>query len=334
MRKLTITALVLLASTLGLYILYNVQYQPKRINLTGISLPLKIQRLEDTLFKLETKAEVADFLKDHQLLAEKFIGIETDQEGNKLIDKLYEMIHTPSLQTLYQEVELKFKDISELQNQLEYAFKCLKYYYPTFKIPQVVTFITGIGTDLYVNKQLIVIGLDFFLGKGAKFRPLHMPEYILRTYEPHYIAPKLTLLLSQQFNAENSKDNTLLQDMLYLGKAYYFTKTLLPEVPEAIILGYTEAQYTDTEKYQRIVWQHFIDHELFYTTDAIVKRKYLGDKPFTAEIGPGCPGNIGGWLGYQIIKKYMQNNPNITLPMLMQNSDAQHLFMQAKYKPK
>mgnify|MGYP002379936212 CR=1 FL=1 len=335
MRKLTITALILSAtSMLGLYVLYNALFQPRQINLSDIPVSLEIKRLEDSLFNLQTKAEIANFLEHHQLLAEEFLDIKDDQEKNKLIDKLYDMVHDASIQALYQEVQHKFKDITKLQSELEYAFKCLKYYYPTFEVPQVVTLITGMGSDLHVSKQLIVISLDSFLGEGAKFRPLRMPDYILRTYQPQYILSKLILLLSQQFNVENLKDNTLLQDMLYAGKAYYFTKTLLPEVSDAIILGYTEAQYSDTEKHQRIVWQHFIDHELFYETNHMVKKKYLGDRPFTSEIGYGCPGNIGGWLGYQIIKKYMKNNSNITLPMLMQNTDAQYLFMQAKYKPK
>lgn len=335
MRKLTITALILSAtSMLGLYVLYNALFQPRQINLSDIPVSLEIKRLEDSLFNLQTKAEIANFLEHHQLLAEEFLDVKDDQEKNKLIDKLYDMVHDASIQALYQEVQYKFKDITKLQSELEYAFKCLKYYYPTFEVPQVVTLITGMGSDLHVSKQLIVISLDSFLGEGAKFRPLRMPDYILHTYQPQYILSKLILLLSQQFNVENLKDNTLLQDMLYAGKAYYFTKTLLPEVSDAIILGYTEAQYSDTEKHQRIVWQHFIDHELFYETNHMVKKKYLGDRPFTSEIGYGCPGNIGGWLGYQIIKKYMKNNSNITLPMLMQNTDAQYLFMQAKYKPK
>ncbi|MHB9147447.1 MAG: gliding motility lipoprotein GldB [Candidatus Amoebophilus sp.] len=334
MRKLTTTALILLASILGLYILYSVLSQPRRINPTGISISLEIKRLEDSLFNLRTKSEIAMFLEQNQLLVEQFFGLESDQEKTQLIDKLYDMISNTSLQELYQEVQHKFKDITKLQSQLEYAFKCLKYYYPTFEVPQVVTFITGMGSDLYVSKQLIVISLDFFLGEGAKFRPLRMPDYILRTYQPQYILPKLILLLSQQFNIENPKDNTLLHDMLYAGKAYYFTKTLLPEVSHDIMLGYTKEQYSDTEKHQRIVWQHFIDHALFYETNHMVKKKYLDDRPFTSEIGYGCPGNIGGWLGYQIIKKYMQNNRDITLPVLMKNTDAQHLFTQAKYKPK
>jgi hypothetical protein len=101
-----------------------------------------------------------------------------------------------------------------------------------------------------------------------------------------------------------------------------------------MILGYTAEQLADTQKNQRIVWEHFIEHQLLYETNHLIKKRYLGTRPFTAEIGPRCPGNIGGWLGWEIIKQYMQRNPKTTLEELMQDTNAQKLFTSSKYRPK
>ena len=333
MRKLTITILLVSVSLIGIYKLYKKLSRLRLPDISKISLTIQIKRLENDLFNLQTKSDIAAFLEANPLVAEQFLGVQTVEEKNKMIDRLDDMVHNTSIQALYHEVQHTFKDLSNLTAQLEQAFKYLKHDYPQFEVPQVVTFLTGFGSDLQVSKELIVIGLDYFLGENSKFRP-HMPNYLLRTYQPAYIAPKIMLALSHLFNTGDPTDHTLLHDILYYGKAYYFTKTLLPDVPDAMILGYTSAQWEDTEKHQRIVWQHFIDHELFYETNHMIKKKYMDERPFTSEIGPGCPGNIGGWLGAQIIKKYMKNNPHITLPMLMQEKNMQHLFMQAKYKPK
>ncbi|OJW66641.1 MAG: hypothetical protein BGO68_01630 [Candidatus Amoebophilus sp. 36-38] len=317
---------------MGVYKLYKKLSYSRNPDVSNISLSIQIKRLENDLFNLQTKADITSFIETNQLVAAQFLGVETDEDKNKMIDQLYNMVHNTSMQALYQEVAHTFKDLTSLITQLEQAFKYLKHYYPQFEAPQIVTLITGFGSDLYVSKELIIIGLDYFLGENSKFRP-HIPSYILRTYQPTYIAPKVILLLSHLFNTGDPKDHTLLHDMLYYGKAYYFTKTFLLDVPDPMILGYTADQWTDTENHQRIVWQHFIDHALFYETNHLVKKKYVGERPFTSEIGPGCPGNIGGWLGWQIVKKYMKNSPEITLPMLMQNANMQHLFEQAKYRP-
>jgi hypothetical protein len=290
--------------------------------------------MEDRLFSLQSKEEIAALLEGYPLLTKKFWGLENEQDTHDMVDKLYAMTQHPAMQQLYQEVRHTFKDLTTLTKELAYAFKYIKYFYPNFEAPQVMTLVTGMGSDLYVSQELIVIGLDFFLGDSARWRPQDMPDYLLRTYQPGFIAPKVILALSFYFNKEDHQNHTLLHDMLYQGKAYYFTKMLLPNLPESVILGYTPAQWEDTNKHQSIVWKHFIEHELFYQTDHMIKRKYISARPFTSEIGPGCPGNIGGWLGYEIIKRYMKNNPQTTLPALMENTDTQRIFTEAKYKPK
>lgn len=334
MRKLIIILPLVILSILGIFILHTRTIPCKKQNLKGISMAIQIERVESRLFSSQTKEEIAALLKDYPLLTSQFFGLKNEQDTHAIVDKLYEMTHHPSIQKLYQEVEHTFKDLASLTKELEYAFKYLKYAYPSFQAPQIITLITGLDADMYVSKELIVIGLDFFLGDHATWKPQGMPDYLLRTYQPSYIAPKIILALSHYFNQLNIDDLTLLHDMLYQGKAYYFTKMLLPHIPESVIIGYTPTQWEETSKHQRIVWQHFIDQELFYQTNKIIKTKYIGTRPFTSEIGPGCPGNIGGWLGWKIINKYMKDHSTITLPQLMQDMKMQQIFMQAKYKPK
>ena len=262
----------------------------------------------------------------------KFSKVNFDVRFNEIADRIYSLNQHEAMQELYQAVADTFKDLSDLRQELSYAFSYLKHHYPDFTPPQVITLITGMDADIYVSKELVVISLDCFLGDEAKWKP-QLPDYMLYTYHPTYIASKIIAALSFYFNTSDKDDNTLLNDMLYQGKAYYFTKMLLPHVSETILLGYTPTQMEDTTENKRIVWQHFIDNELLYTTNHIKKKKYLSPRPFTAEIGTGCPGNIGGWLGFEIIKKYMKHHTEITLPELMQDTNSQLIFKQAKYKP-
>ncbi len=337
MRKAVIISFLCLAigASLGLYIALKAPFSMHKNtpNVSKITLHIEVQRLEQTLFGLGSKEKIKAFLKNNPLFTEQFLGLSPHGDDEALADKLYAMSHNAGMQDLYQEVQRVFGDFSSIQQQFEQAFRYLRYHYPDFQIPQVATFITGMGTDLYVSKDLIVIGLDFFLGEGAKYRPLELPQYIHRTYQPAYITPKTILLLSQQFIKVDNTDQTLLADMLYYGKAYYFTQAILPNVEESMLLGYASEQLADVKQHQDIVWEHFIEHELLYTTDHLTKEKYLGVRPFTAEIGPKCPGSIGRWLGWEIVKKYMQSHTNTSLLTLMHNANAQEIFSQAKYRP-
>jgi gliding motility-associated lipoprotein GldB len=334
MRKLLIF-LILGLITIPAYLFYQrtIKTGATSPNITGISVDLPVKRLEQELFNLSTQAEIKDFIQKNKQFAHKFLGIYTSEDKELTINKLYTLLQDTAIQELYQEVRQVFENFTPVQQQLQQALRYLRYYYPDFSVPEVVTFITGMGTDLYVDQDLIVIGLDFFLGEKARFRPIKTPNYILKTYQPDYIVPKILLLLAQQFQATTSTDRTLLNGMLAYGKACYFTKALLPNLNDHIILGYTAEQLADTQKNQRVVWEHFIEHQLLYETNYLIKKRYLSNRPFTAEIGPKCPGNIGGWLGWEIIKQYMQRNPKTSLAELMQDTDAQKLFTASKYRP-
>ena len=336
MRKLAVLITALGLTFMGCYMLFATYVKSCKglSSIDNIAVHLEVKRLERTLFASRTKEEISHFLQENQPFVQQFLGAATPSHESELIDKLYAMVQDTAMHNLYKEVQHVFRDFSGIQHQLEQAFQYVRYYYPSFEVPQVVTFITGMGSDLYISDNLIVIGLDFFLGEGARFRPINLPAYILRTYQPAYIVPKITLLLSQRFNKIEDTDHTLLSDMLYYGKSYYFTKTMLPSVEDSIILGYTPEQLADTEKHQAIVWEHFIEHELLYETNHIIKERYMGDRPFTAEIGPGCPGRIGAWLGWEIVKQYKRLNPKVGLSTLMSNPNAQQLFVRSKYRPR
>ena len=53
-----------------------------------------------------------------------------------------------------------------------------------------------------------------------------------------------------------------------------------------------------------------------------------------AEIGQQAPGRIGAWVGWQIVRAYMQENPAVTLAQLLAEEDAQKILNGSKYKPR
>ena len=58
----------------------------------------------------------------------------------------------------------------------------------------------------------------------------------------------------------------------------------------------------------------------------------MDERPNIPEIGEKCPGRIGSWVGLDIIRAYMENNPEISLQELMANPDAKDILNKSKYK--
>lgn len=295
---------------------------------------IEIERLEDTLFSLQSSEEVIKFLNDHPVLKFHFLGSQQYPSDSVLAQYLLDRINNVHIDTLIMEVRDKFSDMSDIKENFRTAFSNLKHYYPEFTTPKIKTMVTGFGSsELFVSDSLIIIGLDYYLGEGAAYRPRDIPNYILRRYEKEYIVPACILLLANQFIREDISDNSMMADMVYYGKKYYFTKKMLPCTPDSLIIWYSGEQLQDVRENQDIVWAHFVENELFFKRSHLVKKKYLDERPKTLEIGTKCPGRIGTWVGWEIVKQYKEENPNVTLRELMNNKDAGEIFAKSGYKP-
>jgi hypothetical protein len=220
----------------------------------------------------------------------------------------------------------------ELKNQFSDAFKNLKYYYPDFNPPKIQLVITGLETDVMVTDSLIIIGLDYFLGEGARFRP-NMYEYMLQRYHKNFVVPSVILLygISERYNKTNPTDKTILADMIAYGKAYAFTKHILPCTPDSVLTGYTQREIEGAYYNEQTIWKRMLEDQVLFGTSHIVKQKYIAERPKTLEVSAQCPGRIGMWVGWQIANKYLDETGK-KLPDLMKEEEAQRVFKISNYR--
>lgn len=295
---------------------------------------VSIERLDQTLFSSKSSADVSTFLAKHRNIAQLYFNATEPVSDTALINELTARIANPELKVLYEQTEAEFGNADRLSGELAEAFAAIKRNFPEFKPPRVATIVTGfMGPDLVVTDSLIIIGIDYFAGPTAKYRPRgeEFPNYILRRYAQSYIAPTIVRLLSARFNKQDNADQSLLADMVYNGKSLVFTRTMLPDVPDSLIIAYSDRQLTETFNAQDQVWAHFIDNQLLYQTNADVKKRYMGERPFTAEIGNRCPGRIGDWLGWRIASRYYDEK-KVSIYDLMNNTNARQIFQESGYK--
>ena len=294
---------------------------------------VKIDRLEQKLFGLKSVQEVEHFISSHPVLSDEFLGRQQYPSDSILALELYKRINNPFVDTLYTETLNAFGELKDLTREFEDAFSRIKYYYPTFKAPQIKTMITGFGSsEMYVGEDQVIIGLEYYLGQDAKYHPPGVPQYILPRYDKSYIVPAVMLLYASQYLTEDRSDHTMLADMMYYGKKYYFAKQMMPCAPDSLIVWYNGVQIKDVEENKDAIWFHFLNNELLYESNHFVKQKYMDERPNVAEIGEKCPGRVGSWVGWDIIRVYMNNNPDVSLQQLMSNPDAKDILTKSKYK--
>ena len=292
-------------------------------------------RLDQQLFSYKSPDSVRALLNRNPDVAQLYFNANGAGNDTAVVQELTNRINNSALNEFNDQIQGRFGDMADLQNQLVEAFTNIKKNFPDFRAPKVVTMVTGfMGPDLVVTDSLVVIGLDYFAGAKAKFRPQgpEYPQYILRRYDKEYLVAAIVFAISDKYNATNRQDQTMLADMIYYGKGYVFTKAMLPEVGDSLVIGYSDKQLTQTFNAQDLVWGHFIDNQLLYQTNPAIKQRYLNERPFTAEIGQACPGAIGRWIGWRIVGRYHDEHTSVSIAELMRNTDARQIFEQSGYK--
>ena len=290
---------------------------------TAIPLEVKVERFDKIFF--ETPPQ------DLEKVKKQFPfffppGNDNSVWLHKMQDPLWRELHT--------EVQKKYADFQPVKIELESLFKHIKYYFPKTKIPKVITIISEMD---YKNKSiyadsLVVISLELYLGKDHKF--YQFPNYLKQNFEERQIAPDVVSSFSAR-QIPPVSDKNLLSQMIYYGKQLYLKDLLLPDYTDAEKMGYTPEQITWCQENESYMWRYFIEKEMLYSNDQKLISRFINPAPFSKfylEIDNESPGQVGAWIGWQMVRSYMKNN-EVPLADLLK-TDAKEIFMKSKYKPK
>ena len=84
------------------------------------------------------------------------------------------------------------------------------------------------------------------------------------------------------------------------------------------------------------IWRYFVEREILFSTDTKLLARFINVAPFSKfyleEIDAESPGRLGQFIGWQIVKSYMNENKVSLKEML--NTDPEEIFNNSKYKPK
>lgn len=244
-----------------------------------------------------------------------------------------------SYKPVYLDAEKIYTDFSAYEKEMKTAIQLVKHYFPAYKVPEKI--ITYIGpADGYgdiISNDAFLVGLQYHLGKDNPLYKTDMvsqvyPEYISRRFEPGYISINCMRNVVDDIYPVKENDKPLIDQMIEKGKRLYILKKLLPAKEDYKLIGYTEAQLKDCFKNEARVWDLFVKNNYLQTTDKNIIKNYIEEGPKTQELAEDAPGNIGSFVGWQIVKKYIQKNPTITLQQLISLSE-ETIFQEAKYKP-
>ncbi|HEY4618696.1 MAG TPA: gliding motility lipoprotein GldB [Flavobacterium sp.] len=313
----------LVSSVLSLFILSCGQKNKIEKAIAEMPVEIKVERFDKIFFETQPE-DLNKVKKEYPFFFPA--GNEDAVWLNKMQDPLW--------QELYGEVQKKYANFDPVQSQFVGLFKHIKYYFPETKTPKVITVISEMD---YNNKviyadSLVIVSLEMYLGKEHKF--YQFPEYIKQNFEQRQIMPDVVSSFFK-FKTAPNQNKSLLSNMIYAGKELYLKDKLLPDYGDADKMGYTAEQIKWCQENESYMWRYFIEKELLYSDDQKLIPRFINMAPFSKfylEIDNESPGRVGAWVGWQIVRSYMENN-KVSLQQLL-NTNVKEIFEKSKYKPK
>lgn len=304
------------------------------------NLNIQVHRFEKDLFSISKEGfqtDTSELYKKYHTFFDLFTS-QIIRVGDKKFplfkENIFGFINDPDIQSVYKEVQKQYPNLDKEREGLNIALSRFHSAFPDSLLPELNTIISGFNYNIVISDSALAIGLDMYLGDSCRFyEMLALPEYKTKRMNRNNIVSDAIkgFLLGSFVNTH--KDNDLISRMLYEGKIIYMVAQFLPHYNASQAIGYTVQEEEWCKENEGKIWSHFIDRKLFYSTDFNDELIYVNDGPFTKGFPEAAPPKIGVWMGYQIIKSYMQKYQETTINQLMELNDAHEIFNKSGYKP-
>jgi len=292
--------------------------------ISEINLDLTIERF-DQMFASSGSSELPALKRDYPFLFSK-----------RYADTVWiNRMSDPIQQLQNKAVDSVFQNFSRTESEIFDFYQHLKYYYKGLKTPRLITVLSDVDyrNKVVVTDSIVLIALDTYLGADHEFYASFY-DYIKQNLNKDQIVSDLATAYAERLIYQ-PKRSTFLEEMIYFGKQLYLKDLLIPFKEDHEKIGYYPEQYEWAQDNEFYIWQYFVEKELLYETDRKLLARFIIPAPFSRfnlELDSESPGRLGQYIGWKIVKSYMENNTTPLVEMLQM--EATDIFNNAKFKPK
>ena len=308
----------------------------------AVDLDLRIERLDQDLFRsandttgnfnLRLYATYGPFYQEY---VERILRL-APLDDPRLPVALTGFTMNPDWSALQLRADSVLGDMEPQRAEFELAFERLKTFFPDSIVPRIIAFNSGFNYGVTPTDSVLGVGVEWFVARGSRVEAMLaadvFPQYMKERMRPEMLVPSAVKGWLQVHYTRDVRGADVLTNLVEIGKVMYLLDALLPETNPALKLAFSDDQLKWCEDNEFNIWKELVAKEQLYSKKTEDIDRLLNDGPFTNGFPRESPGHIGEWIGYRMVKAYMDDHADMTMTQLFTDADARAVLK--SYKPR
>lgn len=312
-------------------------------DISALNISPKISRFDQAIFAVQTEEDVQQVKYKFQPFASLYIHRQltlNDSLQQTDLEKIKQFSQDPYVRLIQEEINRQYPDKESISKWVKEPLTYVHLYFPQLPIPEIITSNSLLNPDyvhsLMIDSSKMVVFLDQHLGDHfAGYDSAGYFQYMQHKMNAENLARNVLLRMYDTYwGGEGlNPELNLLHAMIEQGKRYYFLEYMMPNAKDSLIAGFSNHEWEWCRLSEKQIWQFFNDKDLLYRVNFMEQKRYLQNGPGSPNMPEDAPGNIGSWIGWQIVRHFMKIHKNdLTLQQLLLLPPSE-IFNKSNYKP-
>lgn len=294
------------------------------VELENEPVDLKFYYVDQVLYN-STKEEL---IKQHQTYADKLDDLyvyEWQQNlrsphSDSLPEQIYNFYQTAYIHDLEQ-AKAKIVDVvKSSENQINKGFQYFNHHFIEAPVPHQVIFMNKLFSNIHCSDSALSVGLESYLSPQSevvKSIPKNQLYEWQRDRMNIIFLPRDILLNWIQVHLFEEIDKKLAQHIVQAGKILYILNASFPHKKGNFILRYSQEDWEWAQQNEKLTWDYLVKEQLLFKNNRRDKANFLNAGPKTVGLPDDAPDRMGQFLGYKMVKGYMDEHKDVSLPTLI-----------------
>lgn len=308
-----------LIAILILTLISSCDHNPLDVDASHVKVDIAYTNMDDIIFNSDS----VTLMKNHHSFKEELKDIYDYQVGYCLrignvedttfYNSVMQYRADTNIQQLESDIQSRFSDLTKRQEIITNGFRQLKYHFPEGKQPKNIVFMNSLfRSGVFCTENEVGVGMEWFLGDSNR---------VIQQLDPQTFFAWMKEGMNEQYMERdvitgwvethyvNPAEGSLAQHMVRWGKVLYLTEAAYPEFESNIIMRYSKEDYEWALDNEYQYWKYLVDENLLFKIDERTTNNMVGEGPFTPGLpDQESPDRLGQFLGYRMVKNYMNNN--------------------------